>query len=135
MGEVINYKGIFQSLIMLIFVISCVGQNVEPKEKLSHNSKVTKTRPQKLQKMTRMEGKRKEHAPGEIIVKFKDGTDYQVIKNIQGELHLETIRLVYKPSLYLMKILDGSSVESVIESLQHYKEVKYSEPNYIRSPY
>ena len=114
-------------------VISCSGQNMEPKEKLSHNFQVTKTQPNKRQKLTLIEEKRKDYVPGEIIVKFKDGTDDQVIKNIQRELHLETIRLVYKPNLYLMKILDGSSVENVIEHLQNYNEVKYSEPNYFRS--
>jgi hypothetical protein len=32
-----------------------------------------------------------------------------------------------------MKILDGSSVESVMERLGKFKEVKYAEPNYIRT--
>ena len=62
-------------------------------------------------------------------------SDIQTIKDIQAEMHLEIIKLVYKPNVYLMKILDGSSVESVIERLQNYKEVKYSEPNFIRSIY
>jgi hypothetical protein len=52
---------------------------------------------------------------------------------IQKEVHLETIRLVSKPNLYLMKILDGSSVESVMERLRNYEDVQYSEPNYIRT--
>jgi Fervidolysin N-terminal prodomain len=106
---------------------------MESKEKLSLNPQATQTGSQEQQKLTPIEEKRKDYVPGEIIVKFKDGTDDQVIKHIHKELHLETIRLVYKPNLYLMKILDGSSVESVIERLQNYKEVKYSEPNYLRS--
>jgi len=68
-----------------------------------------------------------------IRVKFKDGTTDQAIAAIQRELHLETISIVSKANLYLIKILDGSSVESVMERLRHYKEVKYSEPNYIRT--
>ena len=68
-----------------------------------------------------------------VLFKFKEGTDDQAIKAIQVEVQLKTIRLVIKPNLYLMKILDGSSVEYVIERLQNYKEVKCSEPNYRRS--
>lgn len=128
-----NYKIILQYLIVLLIVISCYGQNMEPNEEFSRHSQVTKTKSQEQQKLTPIEKKLKDYVPGEIIVKFKDGTDDQVIKHIHRELHLETMRLVYKPNLYLMKILDGSSVESVIERLQNYKEVKYSEPNYLRS--
>ena len=83
--------------------------------------------------MTPAENKSKDYVPGEILIKFKDGTDDLTIKTIQKVLHLETIRLVYKLNLYLMKILDGTSIEDVIERLQNYEEVKYSEPNYIRS--
>jgi hypothetical protein len=68
-----------------------------------------------------------------IRVKFKDGTTDQAIAAIQRELHLETISIVSKANLYLIKILDTSSVVSVMERLRHYKEVQYSEPNYIRT--
>ena len=136
MGEMrvaMNYRNIFQSLIILLFVISCSGQNMEPNEEVSRHSQAAKTKSQEQQKLAPVEKKSKGYVPGEILVKFKDSTSAQAIKNIQRELHLETIRLVYKPNLYLMKILDGSSVESVIERLQNYEEVKYSEPNYLRS--
>ena len=129
----INYRNIFQSLIILLFVISCSGQNMEANEEFSRHSQAKKTKSQEQQKLALLEKKSKGYVPGEILIKFKDSTSAQAVKAIQGELHLETIRLVYKPNLYLMKILDGSSVESVIEHLQNYKEVKYSEPNYLRS--
>ncbi len=133
MRVAMNYRGIYRSLIILLFVISCSGQNMEPNEEFSRHSQATKTKSQELQKSAPVEKKSKGYVPGEILVKFKDSTSAQAIKAIQRELHLETIRLVYKPNLYLMKILDGSSVESVIEHLQNYEEVKYSEPNYLRS--
>jgi hypothetical protein len=136
MGEMrvaMNYRNIFQSLIILLFVISCSGQNMEPNEEFFRHSQAAKTKSQEQQKLAPVEKKSKGYVPGKILVKFKDSTSAQAIKNIQRELHLETIRLVYKPNLYLMKILDGSSVESVIERLQNYEEVKYSEPNYLRS--
>ena len=133
MRVAMNYRNIFQSLIILLFVISCSGQNMEPNEEFSRHSQAAKTKSQEQQKLPPLKIKNKGYVPGEILVRFKDSTSAQAIKNIQRELHLETIRLVYKPNLYLMKILDGSSVESVIERLQNYKEVKYSEPNYLRS--
>lgn len=133
MRVAMNYRGTFQSLIMLLVVISCSGQNMEPNEEFSRQSQVKKIQSQEQQKLAPVEKKSKGYVPGEILVKFKDSTNARAIKAIQRELHLKTIRLVYKPNLYLMKILDGSSVESVIEHLQDYKEVKYSEPNYLRS--
>ncbi len=133
MRVAMNYRGIYQSLIMLLFVISCSGQNMEPNEEFSRHSQAAKTKSQEQQKLAPVEKKSKGYVSGEILIKFKDSTSAQAIKTIQRELHLKTIRLVYKPNLYLMKILDGSSVESVIEHLQNYKEVKYSEPNYLRS--
>ena len=73
-----------------------------------------------------------DYVPGEIIVKFKEGSGEDTIKAIEKELQLETIRLIFKPNLYLMKIQDGSSVEAAMERLQRYPEVVYSEPNYHR---
>ncbi len=67
------------------------------------------------------------------MVKFQAGTSEKTIQAITGELHLETIRIVSKPDLYLMKILDGSSVESVLERLHNLEEVEYAEPNYMRT--
>ncbi len=48
------------------------------------------------------------YGPGEILVKFREGTDEGTIARIQQEAHLETIRVVSSPILYLMEIVDGS---------------------------
>jgi len=128
-----SYRGLYLYLAILFFTISCSGQHNEPKKELSNNSKITKNSPQKQQELAPVKENRKDYVPGEILIKFKEGTDDQAIKAIQVEVQLKTIRLVIKPNLYLMKILDGSSVEYVMERLQNYKEVKYSEPNYLRS--
>jgi hypothetical protein len=37
------------------------------------------------------------------------------------------------PNLYLMKIPEGFSVEQIMESLQEYEKVRYSEPDYVRT--
>jgi len=47
-----------------------------------------------------------------IRVKFKDGTTDQAIAAIQRELHLETISIVSKANLYLMKTLDPKLSDS-----------------------
>ncbi|MBW1677423.1 MAG: hypothetical protein JRJ79_12650 [Deltaproteobacteria bacterium] len=57
--------------------------------------------------------------------------DEHAIENIQRELSLKTIRVVHAPNLYLMKILNGSSVETIMERLKDFPEVAFSEPNYI----
>ncbi|MBU0988467.1 MAG: hypothetical protein KKH68_14550 [Proteobacteria bacterium] len=128
-------KNIIKFLVILLFIISCAVQNTESKEKLSDHSQTTGVQTKKQPKAAPLERKQEGYVPGEILIKFKEGTDDQAIKAIQRELHLEVIRLVSKPNLFLMKILDESSVESVIKRLQNYQEVKYSEPNYLKSTY
>jgi len=70
------------------------------------------------------------HVPGQVLVKFKDGVDKQTIQTIKEALSLETIRIVSRPNLFLMRILSESSVEAVIERLRDFPEVSYAEPNY-----
>ena len=66
----------------------------------------------------------------EIIVKFVNGTDQKTISVIQKELRLETLRTFSSPNLFLMKITDNTPVKNIQKSLNKYKKVKYSEPNY-----
>jgi hypothetical protein len=72
------------------------------------------------------------YSPGEILVKFRDGTDPETIARIQREVSLETVRVISSPNLYLMKILGRTSVEETIQRLQRYDEVVVAEPNYVR---
>lgn len=72
------------------------------------------------------------YAPDEVLVGFRQGTDPGEIESIQKDLHLETIRIVSGRNIYLMKILDGSPVEAVIEKLRRYRQVSLAEPNYLR---
>lgn len=116
-------------------MISCVGQNAEQRENSSHHLQFTEMQEREQPKLAPLGMEHENYIPGEILVKFKDGTDEKTIQAIQKQLHLETIRLVSKPNLYLMKILDGSSVERVMERLRNYKDVMYSEPNYVVTIY
>lgn len=71
------------------------------------------------------------HAPNEVLVKFKPGTDAETIERIRAALKLETLRTFSSPNLFLMRINDGSAVKTVIEELKAYEAVEYAEPNYV----
>jgi hypothetical protein len=66
----------------------------------------------------------------QVLVKFKPEVDERTIADIRTELKLETIQKFSSPNLFLMKITDGTSVETVIKRLNAYDAVKYAEPNY-----
>jgi len=128
-----RFASAFQLLFFLVLLISCAAQHPEGQEETEPHPKETEIQISEQPKPYPVGEERKNYVPGEILLKFQDGTSEQTITAIQKKLHLETISIVSKPNLYLMKILDGSAVESVMERLRHYKEVKYSEPNYIRT--
>ena len=68
--------------------------------------------------------------PGEILVKFKDDVTDDRKREIIETLDLETIRMVSRPNLYLVKVRGNSSVQGAIKRLQQFHEVEYAEPNY-----
>jgi hypothetical protein len=120
-------------LIILVVAISCASQHPEGQEKLAYPPGDIEVHGSDQPKLQPPGGESKNYVPGEILVKFYNGTDEKAIQEIKRDLYLETIRIVSKPNLYLMKILDGSSVENVLERLRKYEEVKYAEPNYVRT--
>jgi len=122
-----------QMIVILLLIISCADRHLEEQEKEASHPRAIGIQGGEQPKLSPEGGETKNYVPGEILVKFRDGTTDQTKKAIQKEVHLETIRIISKPNLYLMKILDGSSVESVMERLGKFKEVKYAEPNYIRT--
>lgn len=69
----------------------------------------------------------------EVLVKFKEGTEAQTIEAIQEALHLQTIRIIPRANLYLMKIQNGLSVEETIKRLQKSQAVEHAEANLIRT--
>lgn len=123
----------FQVIFILFLTISCADRHPEAQEKAASHPQAIEIQASDQPKLSPAGGETKNYVPGEILVKFRDGTTDKAKEAIQKEVHLETIRLISKPNLYLMKILDGSSVESVMERLGKFKEVKYAEPNYIRT--
>jgi hypothetical protein len=122
-----------QMIVILLLIISCADRHLEEQEKEASHPRAIGIQGSEQPNLSPEGGETKNYVPGEILVKFRDGTTDQAKEAIQRKVHLETIRLISKPNLYLMKILDGSSVESVMERLRKFKEVKYAEPNYIRT--
>jgi hypothetical protein len=120
-----------QLLVIFFLTISCADRHPEAQEKAASHPQAIEIHGSDQPKPSPAGGETKNYIPGEILVKFRDGTTDQTKEAIQKEVHLETIRIVSKPNLYLMRILDA--VERVLERLGKFKEVKYAEPNYIRS--
>ncbi|MGB6927990.1 MAG: hypothetical protein WBH05_02120, partial [Syntrophobacteria bacterium] len=102
-----------QMIVILFLIISCADRHQEAQEKKASHPRAIGIQGSEQPNLSPEGGETKNYVPGEILVKFRDGTTDQTKKAIQKEVHLETIRLISKPNLYLMKILDGSSVESV----------------------
>jgi hypothetical protein len=128
-----NPSRIIRFLFIFVLTISCAGKNPPGQEKSAHPPPEIKKAESTQPKLQSPAGESKNYVPGEIVIKFREGTSAKAIQGIMRDLHLETIRVVSEPNLYLVKILDGSSVESVLERVGKYKEVQYSEPNYLRT--
>ena len=122
-----------QLLVIILLAISCANRHSEVQGKAASHPQAIEIQASDQPKLSPADGETKNYVPGEILVKFRDGTTDQAKEAIQRKVHLETIRIISKPNLYLMKILDGSSVKSVMERLRNYEDVQYSEPNYIRT--
>ena len=74
-----------------------------------------------------------EMVPNQILVRFREGTDHSEIERIQGEARVLILKAVSGNNLFLMKVMDGSSVEDAIRRLKAYPEILYAEPNYGRN--
>jgi hypothetical protein len=122
-----------QLLVIFLLIISCADRHPKAQEKGVSHPKAINIQGGDQPKLSPVGGETENYVAGEILVKFRNGTSGQIKEAIQKELHLETIRLVSKPNLYLMKILDGSPVARVMERLRTFKGVQYAEPNYIRT--
>ena len=68
----------------------------------------------------------------EILVRFRDGVDEGTIARIQKEEELQTVRVVSRPALYLMKVVGHASVQETIGRLVKHGEVVFAEPNTVR---
>jgi len=116
----------FQMTLLLVLAVACTGQG-------NGTGRGGDGENRTVDRKTNVPGDgERRYAPGEVLVKFRDGTDAGTIARIQREVHLETVRVVSSPSLFLMRIVGQTSVEETVERLQRYDEVVLAEPNYVR---
>ena len=121
----------FICLMIFLFSFSCKSQKSDLKGDMVNQANMSEAKGTKHGKLAPIGRESYNYIPGEILIKFKDGTDLQSIKTIQKRLGLRTIKVVPKLNIYRMKIENGSSVEEVMKRLQGFLEVEYSEPNYM----
>ena len=126
-------KYVIRCVLVCFAVLSCTSPTVTAEKYLKKQPPSANIRRGERKEVTPLHTEKRNYAPGQILVKFADGTEEQAIATIQRELSLKTIRVVRRPNLYLMKILDGSSVEDVMKRLEDFPEVAFSEPNYLVS--
>lgn len=121
-------------IILLALVTSCVPQKSSEKQVSASNAPVVDIGTKRKDNPDGYSPKQsQEYISGEILVRFKRNTDKQTIQSIQQKLHLKTLKVFSTPQLYLMKITDDTAVKLVMQRLQKYQAVKYSEPNYVKT--
>lgn len=127
-------KGVgFIHLFVLTFLtMSCTGSATPPEQHPTDVVQAGGVQGQESLKSRPSGRKTEDHVFPKVLVKFKEGTEEQTIVAIQRALHLQTIRIIPRPNLYLMEIQDGVSVQETIKRLQEFKAVEYAEPNLIR---
>jgi hypothetical protein len=117
-------------IILLLAVFSCTQSDPTGKKVLKNEPQSGEIIIREDAQMEALPRQKQSYVPGQVLVKFKDAVDKQAIQTIKEALSLETIRVVRRPNLYLMRIVSESSVEAVIERLRDFPEVSYAEPNY-----
>ena len=122
--------GLFAGFI-IILVLACCAQTGNSNKQLEQKSSESGIKRTSQTGISQPEDKQQTYVVDEVLVKFKSGTDAETIAHIRAALNLKTMRKFSSPNLFLMKITDGSPVESVIKQLKTYEAVKYAEPNYV----
>lgn len=70
------------------------------------------------------------YMPREVIVKLKPGVSPAQMDTIATELGLEMVQPLVLPDTHLMRIIGHESVEEMVNKLNTYDAVDYSEPNF-----
>ena len=71
-----------------------------------------------------------QYVPGEVLVKFKEGTPAQVAANLHAALKISRKRELHKLRLHHVKLPEKVSVEDAVRRYQQDPSVEYAEPNY-----
>ena len=76
--------------IAILITISCTGYATQPEREAAKSAEATESRCGK-DPTGPSKGERNGHAPAQVLVKFKEGTQPQEIEAIQKELHLQPL--------------------------------------------
>ncbi|MDA8078396.1 MAG: type II secretion system secretin GspD [Nitrospiraceae bacterium] len=71
-------------------------------------------------------------APGELMVKFKEGVPEEKVRAIISREGASVLQFMDKLQVYHLKLKEGQSVEEAAELYSALPEVRYAEPNYSR---
>ena len=102
-------------IILLLAVFSCVQSDPAGKKVLKNEAQSGEITIRENAQMEAAPRQKQSYVPGQVLVRFKDGVDEPAIQTIKEVMWLETIRVVRRPDLFLMRIVNESSVEAVIE--------------------
>ena len=125
-----NTTSIIKYTTLTLAVFSCAQLATAGKKVLKNEPQLGEITIRENTQMKPSRAQRLSYEPGQVLVSFKDGVEKQAVESIQRALSLKTIRIVRRPNLFLMRIMDESSVEAVIERLRDFPDVAYAEPNY-----
>ena len=120
-------------LVFIVLAVSCTDLATQPEQDPTVAAEASGAQGTEDPKSAPAERKTEDHVPAQVLVKFKEGPQEPTIEAIQRQLHLQTVRIISRPNLYLMKIQNGFSVQETIKRLQEFKAVEYAEPNYVRT--
>ena len=113
--------------------IACDHQEMKPDENPSSRNRPSEIKKETSPAAPTSKFTENQAAAGQVLIKFKVGTDVESINRIQQAFHLEPIKIVTEPNLYLMRILDGTPVEDKVQALDGAEYIEYAEPNVIYS--
>ncbi len=117
---------IILSAIMLLSFISC-GSNTNHIEIASNNKFDVTTNNNSLFKNTNL----KNYVPGEILIKFKDGTSLIKTNLLHKNINAQKLGEIKNLKIQHIKLPEETSVEDAIDYYKSYPDVEFVEPNYI----
>ena len=123
--------GLLMGLALVVLTLACCGQNNNNNLKSEDKSIDSTISGGENAETFWPRAQNSRIVPDEVLVKFKSDSQPEVIESIRVEFQLETVRKFRSSNLFLMKITDGTPVETIIQKLKAYPAVEYAEPNYV----
>ena len=112
--------------IMFLSFFSC-GSDINHTEIAFNNKLDINSNNNSLFKPTNL----KNYMPGEILIKFKDGTSLIKINMLHKNINAKKIGDIKHLKIQHIRVPEETSVEDAVEYYKSYPEVEFAEPNYI----